>query len=357
MADPDHLVSKGTLGWLITTGIFAGLGALTFVVPPEAPSREAALPPALPPGFDLQGHRGARGLFPENSLAAVEGALALGVTTLELDLVMTRDGALVVHHDRRLDPERTRHRGEDWLEAPGPLLIELDRADLSGFDLGRLRPESDAARRFPDQQGLDGVVPPGLAEVLERAEALSGGAMRYNLETKLSPLTPGESAAPDVIARALVTGLRAAGVSERVTVQSFDWRTLREVRSLAPEIAIACLTAERDGLDNIERGRPGVSPWTAGLDVDDFDGSLPRLVKAAGAAVWSPFFRDLRLPELREARRLGLRVIPYTVNDPADMASLIELGVDGLITDYPDRLRRVMDDRGMALPPAFPADG
>ena len=343
-------LSKNSLGWLIATALMAGLALMSFVVPPEAPSGEVY----VLPDFDLQGHRGARGLFPENTLPAFEGALALGVTTLEFDLGMTRDGVLVVHHDRRLAADRTRGPDGAWLEDPGPLLVDLSYDELAGYDIGRLRPDSETAARFPGQAGLDGLAVPALDALLARAEALSAGAIRYNIESKLSPLAPAEAPAPAAFAEALVERLRVAGVAQRAAVQAFDWRTLARVQELAPEIVTVCLTAEQDWLDTLQRGRPGASPWTAGLDLDDFDGSVPRLVKAAGAAVWSPYFRDLREAELREAHRLGLKVLPYTVNDPADMASLIALGVDGLITDYPDRLRRIMAERDMVLPPAFP---
>ena len=346
-------ISRASRAWLVATGVFVGLAALSYVMLPEGAARRHA----MSSDFDLQGHRGARGLFPENSLPGFEGALALGVTTLEMDLGVTRDGVLVVHHDRRLDPDRTRGPGGDWLEEPGPMLVELDFAALRVYDLGRLRPGSKAAKRFPAQAGLDGIAVPSLAEVLARTEALSQGAIRYNIETKISPLAPGESAAPEGFAAALVAALRSAGVTGRTLVQSFDWRTLKHVQDLAPEIATAYLTAERDWLDNIGRGRPGVSPWTAGLDVDDLDGSVPRLVQQAGGRIWSPYYRDLRDAELGEAQGLGLEVVPYTVNDAADMASLIQRGVDGIITDYPDRLRQVMAEKGMALPPAFPAGG
>jgi glycerophosphoryl diester phosphodiesterase len=132
-------------------------------------------------------------------------------------------------------------------------------------------------------------------------------------------------------------------------VQSFDWRTLVEIRRLAPEIRTACLTIQQASFDNVQQGRPGPSPWTAGLDVDDL-GSVPRLVARAGCAVWSPFFRELTAERVEEARALGLAVIPWTVNDRADMLRLIDAGVHGLITDYPDRLRQVMAERRLPLP-------
>jgi glycerophosphoryl diester phosphodiesterase len=343
-------LSKASRVWLVVTSALVGLALISYLVAPEDTARSQT----MTQGFDLQGHRGARGLYPENSLPGFEGALALGVTTLEMDVGMSRDGVLVVYHDRRLSPERTRGPDGAWLEGDGPALVELETAQLRGYDVGRLQPDSKYARRFPEQEGLDGIAIPPLAAVLARAEALSGGTMRYNIETKISPLAPDESPAPEAFAAALVEAVRSAGVAGRTTIQSFDWRTLRVSQDLAPEIATSYLTAEQSWLDNIERGRPGASPWTAGFDVDDFEGSVPRMIAEAGGRIWSPFYRDLREVDLREAGRLGLAVLPYTVNDPADMATLIELGVDGLITDYPDRLRRVMAEKGMTLPPAFP---
>lgn len=324
---------------------------LSLFAGPDASGPSATLLPA----FDLQGHRGARGLAPENSIPGFEKTLAVGVTTLEMDTVMTADGRVAVYHDLTLHPERTRGPDGQWLaeEQPRPVLFELGSGALAAYDIGRLKPESETAERFPGQQGADGVRIPLLADVLARAEALSGGTVRYNIETKISPERPALSPAPRRFAEALVAAIRAAGVTERATVQSFDWRTLQAVQALEPALPTVYLTAEQRWLDNVRRGREGESPWTAGFDVDDYDGSIPRLIRAAGGAVWSPFYRDLRPADLQEARRLGLRVVVWTVNEPADMASLIDLGVDGIITDYPDRLRAVMEAKEMPLPPRF----
>ena len=137
--------------------------------------------------------------------------------------------------------------------------------------------------------------------------------------------------------------LRAEGVIRRSTVQSFDWRSLQAVEALAPEIGIVCLTAEQPWLDTIDRGQPGPSPWTGGFDIDEFGGDVPALAAAASCDVWSPYVGDLDEAGLRSAHRRDLRVVVWTVNDPAEMARLIALRVDGIITDYPDRLRAVME--------------
>ena len=305
--------------------------------------------------FDLQGHRGARGLAPENTLAAFARALSLGVTTLELDTVVTRDGVVVVSHDATLNPDLTRGPDGKWLEAPGPLILTLTRAELRRYDVGRLRPQSLYALRFPEQVGVDGASIPTLAEVYALAKKAGNTAVRFNVETKLDPTKPGETPPPEPFAEAVLAVVRAAGALARTSIQSFDWRTLRHVQGIAPEVETCYLTVQA-GEDHIQAGQPGASPWLAGLDVDDHGASVPRLVKAAGGGCWSPNSRDLTKETLAEAHRLGLRVVPWTVNQPEEMAALIELGVDGLISDRPDLARRVMGEKHLPLPRPTPVN-
>jgi glycerophosphoryl diester phosphodiesterase len=307
----------------------------------------AASAPAA--AFDLQGHRGARGLAPENTLAGFHKALEIGVSTLELDLGLTRDGVLVVSHDPVLNPDVVRGPDGQWLAAPGPAINTLTLPELKRYDVGRLDPRSRYAQQWSQQAPVDGEGIPTLAEVVALARA-SGRNVRLNAETKLRPDRPADAPAPETFARAVVDFWRAERLEAIATVQSFDWRTLVEIRRLAPEIRTACLTIQQASFDNVQMGRPGPSPWTAGLDVDDLAGSIPRLVERAGCAVWSPFFRELTAERVREASALGLAVVPWTVNDPADMLRMIDAGVHGIITDYPDRLRRVMAERNLPLP-------
>ena len=287
--------------------------------------------------LEIHGHRGARGLLPENTLPAFERAIELGVDALELDVGMTRDGVPVVHHDTALNPDHTRDAKGAWLEAPGPLLRDLDVAALSRFDVGRVKAGSRTSLRFPHQEPRDGARIPALAAVLALGRRPGAGAVRFNIEIKLSPLEPEETAGPEALAQAVAAVLRAEGMIGRATVQSFDWRVLRELRTLAPELSIACLTSERGWRDTVLRGRAAPSPWTAGLSVDADGGSVPRLVHRFGGAEWMPFHADLTAEALAEARTLGLKVTVWTVNEVRDMQALAGLGVDGIVTDYPDR--------------------
>ncbi len=299
--------------------------------------------------FDLEAHRGGRGLAPENSLAAFGRALAIGVTTLELDLVVSRDEVLLIGHDLELDPAKVRGLDGRWLTAPGPAVHALDAALLRRFDIGRLDPKSRYAGQWPEQLPVDGERMPTLGELAALLEARGARGVRLNLETKLRPDRPELAPPPERFAELLVGELRRLGLLERSTVQSFDWRTLRAVQRLAPELSTACLTARQRWLDNLADGS-----WTAGLRLAEHGNSVSRLVVAAGCRVWSPFHGDLDPAELRRAREHGLLVLPWTVNEPERMRELVALGVDGLITDYPDRLRAVLAELGRELPAASP---
>lgn len=304
-------------------------------------------------GLDLQGHRGARGLLPENTLPAFAHALTLGVTTLELDVAVSRDGVVVVSHDAVLNPEITRGPDGQWLERNDLAIHALTVAELQRYDVGRIRPGTAYAQRFAQQQVVDGTRIPRLTDVFALARRAGNDLVRFNIETKISPEHPQRTLPPAEFARALIALIRAEKLESRVTIQSFDWRTLQVVQQEAPRIATVYLSVQQAWQDNILASASS-SPWTAGKHVSQFGGSLPKLVQAAGGAVWSPYVGDVTADAVREAQRLGLKMVVWTVNEESDMARMIELGVDGIISDYPDRLRRVAATRGLPLPAPTP---
>jgi glycerophosphoryl diester phosphodiesterase len=285
--------------------------------------------------FDLQGHRGVRGHLPENSLPGFARAIEIGVTTIETDLAVTRDGILVTSHDAALNPDITQGPDGRWIERPTPLISSLTFAELATFDVGRIDPASNYARRFPRQKAMDCARIPALSELFDLVSA-AGSTTRLNLEIKTSPLKPSATPHPRHVAMLVADAVRKAGMEERTTIQSFDWRALMAVHALAPEIARSCLTTDAAGASTIcgSAGQP--SPWLAGFDLASHGNSLPRLVAAAGCATWSPDWRDLDAEAVGVAHALGLLVVPWTVNEDSDIRRILAMGVDGLITDYPD---------------------
>ena len=258
--------------------------------------------------MDVQGHRGCRGYLPENTLPAFRRALEFGVHTLELDVGVTRDGVVVVHHDRGLNPAIARSADGKWVTQPTPI-NHLTWAQLQTYDVGRLQPGSEYGSKFPHQKPLDGTRVPRLAELFALAR---DSKVRFNIEPKSDLDAPDETLPAEPFARALIVEVRKAGMQKRTTVQAFDWRLLKVVEREAPELPTVYCTEE--------------------------GGSDPARVHAAGGRIWSPDFEMLTPGKLAAARKWGMWVTVWTVNEAADIARMIAMGVDGIASDYPDRV-------------------
>ncbi len=222
----------------------------------------------------------------------------------------------------------------------------LSWAELQGHDIGRLKPGTRYATLYPEQQSIDGTRIPRLSDLFDMLKRSGHSEVRLAIETKLSPLLPEATQAPESLATALVAEVRKAGLQRRVQIMSFDWRTLQVVQRIAPEIPTVYLSAQQRWLDNIGAGAATDSPWTAGFQYREH-GSIPKMIKAAGGSFWSVYFGDIDAAQVKQAQALGLKVLVWTVNDAATMERLIELGIDGLITDRPDIARGVLDSRGI----------
>jgi glycerophosphoryl diester phosphodiesterase len=300
--------------------------------------------------FDLQGHRGARGLWPENTLSGFARAIELGVCSMELDCALTRDGVLVVTHDPELNPDCTRDAHGRFLEGKGAAVRSLSVAELQRYDVGRLRPGSAYAARFPQQQGIDGERIPRLTDVLTLLRTHGRGRVRLAVEVKTFPEQPQLTATPEEFVAALGLDVARTATASLITVLAFDLRVLRAARQLAPQLPLQANTEEQPDGDTVRLGAARASPWLGGLDPEHFGRSVPRLVRAAGAASWGPDYLDVSAARVAEAHALGLRVIPWTVNEPEAMENMLSFAVDGLITDRPDVLRALLTRRGLPVP-------
>lgn len=297
--------------------------------------------------IDLQAHRGGRGLMPENTLVAFDNAIHFGVTTLELDTAITRDGVVVIAHDPELNPDIVRGPDGKWLEKKGPAISSLTFAELSRYDIGRLKIGTNYAKRYLEQRQVDGLRYARLADLFTMVKTLKNDKVRFNIETKISPFERDLTPSPEAFVDALLKVIDEHGMQSRVTLQSFDWRTLKIAQQKAPRIPTVYLSAQQKFLDNINAGSREGSAWTAGLNAQDFAGSVARMVKAAGGAIWSPYFGDVDQTKVKDAQALGLKVVVWTVNELQDIEQMLDWKVDGIITDYPDRARTIMDRRNL----------
>lgn len=266
--------------------------------------------PAAEKKIEVQGHRGSRGTHPENTLPAFEEALRAGVDVLEFDMGVTKDGVVIVSHDPNVNPVICLGPDGKKLDKPVPI-ISLTLEELKKYDCGSLKNP-----RFPEQVPVPGTRIPTLDEVfamVKASKAPAAGRVGFNIETKIFPYEPSLTPSPDRFAELVAAAVRRNGVEKRAVVQSFDARTLKALKKIAPEIRTAQLTYEEL------------------LDV------LPAL-KAAGTDVWSPYFKWLTPEAVAEARAAGVPVVPWTLNEPKEWEFAVSLGVDAIITDYPARL-------------------
>ncbi|SPP93742.1 Glycerophosphoryl diester phosphodiesterase [Bradyrhizobium vignae] len=302
--------------------------------------------------FDLEAHRGGRALLPENTLPAFANALSMGVDTLELDVGVTADGEIVISHERGLNPDLARSSDGAYISPPGTPFVRLRLDEVRTYDVGQIRPDSAYAKQFPDQRAVPGTRIPTLRELFLLVRKSGNTQVRFNIETKIDPNHPDEAPDPAAFVAKLLGVIETEGFSDRVMVQSFDWRTLQLVQRQAPTIPTVYLTLQRGTGQTVALDK--ATNWTAGFNPADHGGSLPRTIKAAGGAIWSPYFGDVTAALVSEAHALGLRVVVWTVNKRDDMARMIELGVDGIISDRPDLLRQVAGERGIPLPAGTP---
>ena len=291
----------------------------------------------------LIGHRGAAGLYPENTLTGFERALDIGVDGIELDILTTADGVLCVHHDYRLKPEIARTSDKQWLDRQLKIpIISKTFEELQAYDVGKLKPYTDYASRYPDQQAIDGERIPALREVIALMKQRSANNTKLWIEIKTSPEQPDMTPPPEVVVKKVLKVIADENFESRALVLSFDWRNLALIQKMAPQVPTAHVASTRKRLDNIKLKRPGPSPWTAGIDVDDYKGSIPHSIDAAGGQIWCAWHKKLTKKKVRTAHELGLKVFVWTVDSTRDMKKFLKMDVDGIITNRPDRAKKLL---------------
>ncbi|KEZ50517.1 glycerophosphodiester phosphodiesterase [Metabacillus indicus] len=316
--------------------------------------------------FDLQAHRGGMGLTVESTIASFSHALELGVNTLELDVQITEDQQAVVTHDRKISGGNCRDTepafpGDPEFPYVGKYIKDLTLEQIRTMDCG-----SVTKPQYPGQKVSPGAKLPLLTEVFDLVDSYKAKKVKMNIETKVEAGAPHETAPREEFVQIVAKQVREADMLDRVTIQSFDWGSLMRMREVEPSLPIVALT---NGPQFLQPGQPGASPWLGGIDIDDFDGDLVAAAKSFGADAISPvhgFPQNGAVTEggyepyvtkemVDRAHKADLQVIPWTVNDTPTMNKLIDDGVDGIITDYPDRLRNVMEERGYKLPKSYKA--
>ena len=347
------MMGKGWKRFLLT-------GALAAFMVAGLPATDVAAK-AVVNGFDLQAHRGGRDARAENTLYAFAYAMELGVTTLEMDMQLTKDGRLVISHNPVMNWMLA--KGPDGQYAPkqgAPDIRTMTLVEVQQYDLGVMNP---AAGGYYDLHGKTQIATPGaqmptLEQVFELANAYGNKKVIFNIETKsyADPEDPyyANSPDPEVFVEKVYEVVKKYNMQNRVTIQSFDWRTLKAMKAIAPELTLVALSSEQPSWGKggmyLRIGEKAPSPHLGGLNINDFKGDYVKAAKEIGADVVSPYFKELSPDLIDEAHALGMKVVPWTVNSPKDMEMLLAMGVDGIISDQPWVLRDVLIKKGIAVP-------
>ena len=287
----------------------------------------------------LIGHRGARGLMPENTIEGFEFTLDMGVTALEFDVLVSKDNIPVITHDNYLSGASTRDNKGNWLKKRGPNISELTLSELKQYDVGGLDEHSSYRECYPEQKFLSGVRIPTLSELLNLACLAKNQKLYLLLEIKSEP-----SLNKANIVKQIVHEVREKKLGNRTVLHSFDWDLLKECYKVAPEIPRSFLSElPENSEDTFDNASEEVTP-----DFCSFKSSIPKAIADQNGQMWCPYFKDLTSELLKEAHALGLLVCTWTVNEIEDIEHMIDIGVDGIVTDYPDRVQGVFRSRGIS---------
>lgn len=296
---------------------------------------------------DLCGHRGARGLAPEHTLPGYDVALAMGVDTVDMDVGMTKEGILVATHDVALNPNITRDQQGQWVTRQDLYIKNLTLMQLKTYDVGRIKPDTHYARLFPDQKPVDRTPIPTVKEVIQYVKKYTSKRVKFQFEIKTHPQHPEWTFSPEIIAAALVKLIEEEQIVDRAIIQAFDYRCLLAVQKINPDIATAYVTAYEEEKNWYSSDVKIASLWTAGHLLQQYDGSMAKMIKALGGCRWDAEDVQLTPERVKEAHELGLKIGVWSYPehtgkefDQAMIEKLMAMGVDSIITDRPDKITR-----------------
>ena len=279
----------------------------------------------------IVGHRGARGLFPENSMVGFENILKMGVTLIELDVVFSKDKTPIITHDHTINPSTSRDVDGEFVNE-NIKVSSLTVEQIKNYEIGRLDLDSDYGKRFPEQAQLDGIYMPTLQELFEKMQQPEFEQMRLMVEIKSEPNYSSQDR--ENIASLVIKQIREANLSNKVLLHSFDWLLLSEFKKKDPKITTSFLT--KKGYQNESENYYPSQVFMQ--DAAGYSNSVPEKISALGGSVWCPYFKDITRDRLLSARENNLIVVVWTLNERDNIEAMIELGVDAIVTDYPPRV-------------------
>ena len=299
-----------------------------------------------PNHIKIYGHRGARGDLPENTLESFKYLFDNDINAYETDILITKYLIPVITHDFRLDPSFTKDEDGNWIKDENIKIFDLTYDEISNFDVGSLNKLTRYGRRFVNQRSLENQKIPKLSELLELSSKNVLQNLLINLEIKSTPDEKNLTPDPKDLVQIVLNEINNSNLKDKIIISSFDWRILREVKKQSPEIPRAYLTFQQEKGMKIKKTIYSKSPWIDHIPLTIvYD--LPKIIKELGGSAWHPYYKDINKKAVKDAHDNNLPVNVWTVNDEDDMLKMIEYGVDGIMTDYPLRLKNLCEKRSI----------
>ena len=299
-----------------------------------------------PNHIKIYGHRGARGDLPENTLESFKYLFDNNINAYETDILISKDLIPVITHDFRLDPSLTKDKEGNWIKDENIKIFDLTYDEISKFDVGSLNKLTRYGRRFVNQRSLENQKIPKLSELLELSSKNLLQNLLINLEIKSTPDEKNLTPDPKDLVQIVLNEINNSNLKDKIIISSFDWRILREVKKQSPEIPRAYLTFQQEKGMKIKKTIYSKSPWIDHIPLTIvYD--LPKIIKELGGSAWHPYYKDINKKAVKDAHDNNLPVNVWTVNDEDDMLKMIEYGVDGIMTDYPLRLKNLCEKKSI----------
>ena len=295
-----------------------------------------------PNHIKIYGHRGARGDLPENTLESFKYLFENNINAYETDILISKDLIPVITHDFRLEPSFTKDSEGNWIEDENIKIFDLTYEELLKFDVGSINKLSRYGRRFVNQKPLENQRIPKLSELLDLSSKNKSENLLINLEIKSTPDEENLTPAPEDTVKLVVDEINLSNLKDKIIVSSFDWRTLTEIKNQYPEISRAYLTYQQVRGMKIKKTIYNRSPWMSFLPFYE-DHELPKIIKSQGGKAWHPYRKDITKKLVDISHQEDLPVNVWTVNEEYEMLKMIEYGVDGIMTDYPLRLKELCE--------------
>lgn len=290
----------------------------------------------------IYGHRGARGDLPENTLESFKYLFKNNINAYETDILISKDLIPVITHDFRLDPSFTKDNEGNWITDENIIIFDLSYDELLKFDVGSLNKLSRYGRRFVNQKTLENQKIPKLSELLELSSKNKSENLLINLEIKSTPDEENLTPTPEEMVKLVMQEVNKSNLQNKIIISSFDWRTLTEIKNLYPEISRAYLSFQQQAGIKIKNTIYNRSPWMSYLPFFE-KYELPKIIKSQGGKALHPYHKDITKKLVDISHQEDLPVNVWTVNEENDMLKMIEYGVDGIMTDYPLRLKELCD--------------